>query len=314
MKRLGTGFCFLMMGLLGSAQQKDLSVYKREFSFTTENDAYLLQLKDAYYTNGAFLKFAWMDRAPASKIIHAAEMGQLIFTPSLRKSNTPETIDRPYAGYLYLKYSQTRFTARDQILQASLSLGLVGSASLGEQLQNTYHRWLRYSRFQGWQFQVRNSPGVDLGLSAATTLVENPQFFKLLPAVQASLGTNFTQARLGAYFVLGAFEKNQHSALWHARLSHAPQALRRKYEFFLYSYPQLVAQGYNATVQGGLFNKGNGAVLRDASPWIFQNNLGLCFAQDRWTTRVEHVYQTRETPAQPRSQQYASILVSYRMH
>ncbi|WP_206684378.1 hypothetical protein, partial [Escherichia coli] len=35
--------------------QDSASFYTKEISFKTENDAYLFQLKDAYYTNGFFL-------------------------------------------------------------------------------------------------------------------------------------------------------------------------------------------------------------------------------------------------------------------
>jgi hypothetical protein len=61
---------------------------------------------------------------------------------------------------------------------------------------------------------------------------------------------------------------------------------RKNHELFFYWHPQMIVQGYNATVQGGLFSKGSGAVLKDIEPWMFQQNWGICYAEGRWTTQL----------------------------
>jgi lipid A 3-O-deacylase len=287
--------------------------YRHELMFTNENDAYMFSKHDAFYTNGVFLKFLWAGERNGNKLTRSYELGQMIYTPLIRKSQSTADIDRPYCGYLFLKYHEANFLPKEAFLQYSASLGVVGPNSWGEGMQNSYHRLLGYGRFAGWQYQVQNAIGIDLGLSYARTLWEDSSWIKLVPAGQLNLGATFTNARIGMYTCLGIFEKNANSALWNARVQSKAVDTRKNYELFFYWYPQVIVQGYNATVEGGLLNKGNGAALGTTEPWMFQQNWGFCYAQGRWTTRVEFVYQTREAVDQKEAQKYGSIQVSYRM-
>ncbi|MBH2003164.1 MAG: lipid A deacylase LpxR family protein [Sphingobacteriia bacterium] len=310
--------CALMAFLWGlgfdaSSQIQSGDAFTREFSFKTENDAYLFKLDDAYYTNGILLNYGFVTTRKGRKKIHSLELGQKIFTPLIRRTVTPADIDRPYCGYTYLNYTQTVFLKHDALFQWNGSLGLLGPASGGEAMQNTYHRWLNYARFTGWQYQIENALSVDLGAGFAKTILRS-DLFKMVPVVQANLGATYTQARLGALLVLGAFEQNNESALWNARLSEKAGTKKRNHEFFLYWYPQGVLQGYNGTLQGGLFSKGTTAVTREPATFVFQQTIGACYAEGRWTGKLEWVYQSKETPAQTRAHRYGGIQLAYRIH
>ena len=138
------GICFL--GMQANAQQ---------VGFTTENDAYLLKLEDAYYSNGIFLHLSYADQSKKNtKRVHRFELGQQIFTPLKRNTRTPADIDRPYAGYTYIQYTRSWFNNEKAVLQLTGTLGIIGPASGGEGLQNTYHRWLKYAPFLGWRYQI----------------------------------------------------------------------------------------------------------------------------------------------------------------
>jgi lipid A 3-O-deacylase len=287
--------------------------FSKEISFKTENDAYLLSLKDAYYTNGFFINYGWADSKRDGKKIHGLEFGQTIFTPLLRTTQSPKDIDRAYSGYLYLKYSQTHFLPKEKLFIWNGSLGLVGPSSGAEGLQNTYHKWLKFSRFTGWRYQIGNSLGIDAGMVYAQTALESKSI-KWVPVMQLNLGTSFTNAKIGAILVLGSFEKNQHSALWNARINESSSKQKRNHEFFAYWYPQMIVQGYNATLQGGLLSKSDSAVTQSPSTFMYQQTIGICYAQGRWTARLEGVYQSKETPSQIKAQRYGVIQLSYRMY
>lgn len=293
--------------------RKVRAFFRSELTFATDNDAFLLQKHDAFYSNGFFLKLAKAGEKKGNKHIRSFELGQMIYTPLSRKTESIADIDRPYCGYLFLKYNQAQFLPKKSILQYSAALGVVGPASAGEGMQNSYHKLLRYARFTGWEYQVRNALGIDLGITYARTIWEDSSWIKLVPVGQLNLGTTFTNARLGMYTSLGIFEKNSSSALWNARIQTQSVETRKKYELFMYWYPQIIFQGYNATVEGGLFNKGPDAILGQTEPWMLQQNLGLCYAEGRWTTRLELVYQTKEARTQKGPHRYGSIQLSYRM-
>ncbi|MBI2284092.1 MAG: lipid A deacylase LpxR family protein [Bacteroidetes bacterium] len=295
------------------AQQKP-PTNTREFTFTTENDAYLFQKKDAYYTNGFALTLRSAGEKKGVRVMHTYELGQKIYTPLLRKTTGPQDIDRPYCGYLYAQYTQTRFPVGDAILQYGATVGQVGPYSLGENVQSSYHKMLGYARFTGWQYQVQNSLGADLGIRYARTVLQDSSLFKWVPVAEASLGSNFTYARLGAYLCIGVFEKNQQSALWNARIQKKGSRRERSYELFTYWYPQVLVQGYNVTVQGGLFSKGSGAVLAEPKRVMFQQQFGLYYASGKISANLALVIQSREANTQINLQRYGSVQLSYRFH
>lgn len=308
-------YLFLTAVTGANAQTAPTGNFSHEFSFTTENDAYLFKTDDAYYTNGFFFALKTAKEKNGKKIIRAYELGQKIYTPLIRKTAGPADIDRPYCGYLFIKFNDTHFTEHGDVLQYNAGIGQVGSASFGEKVQNSYHKLLNYARFTGWPYQVQDATGIDLGITYAHTLLEDSSWIKFMPVVQGNLGMNFTNANIGAYLCLGSFENNGNSALWNARVQQHNTVNRKKYELFVYWYPQLIVQGYNSTVEGGIFAKGNGtAVLREDERFMFQQNWGLCYAEGRWTTHLVLIYQTRETVTQTLPQRYGSIQLSYRFH
>ncbi len=313
------GICtsvFCVTTMLAAAQELPAAAsFAHEITITNENDAYLFGKHDAYYTNGIFIRLGSAIEKNQKKIIRSYEAGQMIYTPLIRKTQNAADIDRPYCGFLFARYGRMAFTAGDGVFQYSATLGVVGNLSLGENLQNSYHRLLGYGRFTGWKYQVENAVGLDLGISYAKTIVQDPSWIKLVPQVQASLGTNYTNAKMGMYFCIGGFEENTNSVLWNARISQTENKLKRKAELFVYWYPEIILQGYNATVQGGLFAKGNGtAVLAEPERLMFQQTAGICYAENRWTAKFSISFQEKETRSQKTAQQYGSVQLSYRMH
>ena len=109
----------------------------------------------------------------------------------------------------------------------------MGRASLAESLQNSYHKLLKYARFSGWQYQVQNAVGPDMGIGYARTVWENSSWIKIIPQVQANLGTTFINAGIGLYTCLGIFEKNSNSALWNARIQSNEKDIEGITNFYL---------------------------------------------------------------------------------
>lgn len=287
--------------------------YRHELSFINENDAYLFRKHDAYYTNGIFLAFRSAKEKNGKKLVRQIELGQRIYTPLIRKTRSQTDVDRPYCGFLYGRYQKTAFLQGDGIFSYSVTLGIVGEASLGENVQNAYHGLFGYGRFTGWQYQVQNAIGADMAISYARTLWEDSSWIKLVPQVQASLGMNDTHAAAGMYLCLGSLESNRNSALWNARVQSAGTALRKSHELFVFWYPEIRLQGYNATLQGGLFSKGQGAVLAEPSFCMFRHTTGICYANARITLQLGISFESREAISQKTPQQYGSLMMAYRM-
>lgn len=286
-----------------------MAQYGKEWAFSIENDAFLLKFSDAYYTNGIFLRYSKAGTSVNRKRIHQFELGQQIFTPL---SKSASNIDRPYCGFLFTRYSQLNETNDHGMLTWQVTLGVLGPGSLGEQLQNGYHKLFNYKRFEGWNYQVRSAIGVDVGISYAKDLAHFANVMRIIPTAKAQLGSNFTGAHIESFFCIGQSNGANSGSLFNTRIGKQDPAAK-KTELFLYWAPSLKWQAYNSTLQGNLFQKGNGAVLAQPNPWLWEQRYGICFSAGRWSSRLEMVQQSRETSAQRNAHSYGALQLACRM-
>jgi lipid A 3-O-deacylase len=185
------------------------------FAFLLENDTF--SGNDRYYTNG-FL-FAW--RAPSYDppawleglteggglfFPHGGvtrwglSFGQKIYTPEDTLANNPDPKDRPYAAWLYGAVTLHSYTARE-MGTLELQLGVIGPSALGEWVQNTTHDLMRIDRAYGWNYQLRDEPGINLVTNRQWRLNGEADSagrrFGLVPSLAASLGNVHTYAAGG---------------------------------------------------------------------------------------------------------------------
>lgn len=302
---------YKLIGLILMIVTGTKALQAQSIGLTTENDAYLLKKEDAYYTNGLFFHYSYAKPGKlTSRRIHQFTIGQKIFTPLFRNTRTPADIDRPYAGYSFAQYSQTRFLGERSVFQWAGILGIIGPASGGEGLQNTYHRWLNYARFKGWRYQINNQLVLNAAAMYGYHMVNNQRFKGILIS-EAQLGTGFVNASLGTKWVAGKLIASKQSQLWNA----AQESKRNnKKEFYFYWYPQITWQGYNATISGGSRTTTDSSVTRTPQRWVFQHTLGLAYSAGRWAAQMELVHQSRETLEQLKKHRYLSLQLQYRIH
>ncbi|MFY8023852.1 MAG: lipid A-modifier LpxR family protein [Sediminibacterium sp.] len=288
-----------------------ISANAQQIGFTTENDAYLLKLNDAYYSNGIFLHMNYADESKKKiKRVHRFELGQQIFTPLKRTTRTPADIDRPYAGYTYIQYTRSWFNNEKSVLQVNGTLGIIGPASGGEALQNTYHRWLQYAPFLGWRYQISNQLVLNTGALYAHNILATNKF-KWMGWGATQLGTAFINASLGSKMLYGLFNSNQSSQLWNAAVE--KKGMPNK-EFYIYWNPKITLQGYNATISGGSKTAADSAVTLNPKNLVFQNTIGLAYSEGRWAAQIELVHQSRETTIQLNRHRYLGLQLQYRIN
>ncbi|MCA3280004.1 MAG: lipid A deacylase LpxR family protein [Roseomonas sp.] len=184
------------------------------FAFLLENDTF--SGNDRFYTNG-FL-FAWRAPSydppawlagltegpnlffPGGVTRWGLSFGQKIYTPEDTLANNPDPKDRPYAAWLYGAVTLHSYTARE-LGTLELQLGVVGPSALGEWVQNTTHDLMRIDRAYGWDYQIRDEPGVNLVANRQWRLNGEPDSagrrFGWVPSLAASLGNVHTYAAGG---------------------------------------------------------------------------------------------------------------------
>ena len=127
-------------------------------------------------------------------------LGQNIFTPDDTLARNPDPTDRPYAGWLYgtISLSSTTPTSYGAI---ELQLGVVGTSALGEQTQNNVHDFLNVDRAYGWNYQLKDEPGINLVATRQWRFNSDPVWDDVavgfVPSLTASLGNVQTYASAG---------------------------------------------------------------------------------------------------------------------
>jgi hypothetical protein len=147
-------------------------------SVSFENDTFADT--DHYYTSG--LRLAWTSagappgglatlggwlartgmQGPAA-ITWSAAIGQSIYASREVGSRDPPRDDRPFAGWLYATLGLNAATATD-FATAELSLGVIGPAARGEELQDFVHTIRSENEDEGWNRQIDNRPAALLSL------------------------------------------------------------------------------------------------------------------------------------------------------
>ncbi len=245
--------------------------YSSEIQLVTDNDNYLLNMTDGYYTNGFYLSYSFINydqnrarkiKPKTSKIIYRFESGQMIFNPQNYDSYANGNVDRPYAGYLFGKMEQTRFFRNENLFSVGLSLGIIGEASLARKVQIGYHKLLGIHHLEGWETQLNNSMTVNGHFKYVQHLIgrKTQPKFDLSAEGNLNAGTAFDNLSAGWVMRLGKLERNDQSALWHSRLNKIQTRYARICELFLFFQPELFYQIYDASLQGGMFLKNKGPI------------------------------------------------------
>ena len=298
------------------AQQKS---YKSEFGFRSENDSYLAQGQDRYYTNGLFLKFrSALDQSAIknlklNKVIWEVEAGQKMYNPQTGSILDLNFIDRPFAAYLYGGGSLNYLLNSESNLKLNIQFGTVGPSAKGKEAQELLHNTFGFYEIDGWQWQINNEFGIN----------SNLEFNKLIRRVKTgktdfilssylNAGNTFAGVGAGILFRTGTINPLYSSASTQSTISNNASTIAEK-EFFFYAKPMLHFVAYDATIQGGMFIDDKGPVVFDAKPLVFSQQAGAVFSKNRWTTDFSVIFKSREIKSSAKPHQYGSLALFYRL-
>jgi len=224
-----------------------------------ENDYFTAT--DIYYTQGLNFEIV----APSyrkfllSKLLLATKKGisqsgiaveHNGYTPTSIKSNEILYGDRPFAAAIMLKsFAMTSDTVHNCRITSSLTLGIIGPAAGGYEMQRSIHRWINGQEPFGWQYQIQNDAIVNYELGIEKNIMSSGNSFLLNGLVNARLGTLNSKASAGFVIMAGRLTNTIVSIF-----SKEKCVSKRKVFFHLYVQPLINMVGNDATLQGGLFN------------------------------------------------------------
>ena len=174
------------------------------------------------------------------------------YTPNHYERPEIQIGDRPFAAAIMLKsFVVATDTIQKSRLTSSLSLGLIGPGAFGEEMQAGIHKATGNKEPLGWHNQIKNDVVLNYRVSYEKQLLKYRELFTIQGVSSAQLGTLFTNASLGFNTTIG--------------IVNTPFTNSKKgFALYFYSQPTLGVIGYDATLQGGVFN--------DKSSYIISNS------------------------------------------
>ena len=231
---------------------------------------------DDDYTQGVLFEFMIpsLKNNPVNKLFinkegtinkYGLSMEHSTFTANTITSYDIQYGNRPFASVLYFKMNKISddLTSKTRI-NSSFWVGVLGPLSLGEEGQLYIHEITGNYPPRGWINQIHNDVVLNYSVGAEKLLYNYGKFFTVYGDAYARVGTLYTDISVGSSFMLG--------------LVNSPLLIsnkQSKLQVYLYAKPAVAVIGYNATLQGGLFNR--------SSPYVITSS-----EVERLTARVSY--------------------------
>jgi hypothetical protein len=235
------------------------------FSIRFDNDFW--DYTDYYYTNGAAIGYTHpiFASSPISRILvsngksgidyHGLQVVQHMYTGLQPKVDSIVEGDRPWSAYSTIGQYLISFDTKNKLKHYSeFNVGLLGPQSGGGFLQNFVHVILpNNSPPKGWHNQIATDIILDYQYNIRKHIFEAKRFESYISA-SAQIGTLRDNISWGFGARYGKFIPfYQDKSIYKRKRIDAPFARKLRYNLVFSIDTKLI--GYDATLQGGVFNK-----------------------------------------------------------
>lgn len=152
--------------------------------------------------------------------------------------------DRPFAATLSFKSFMISVNAeKARRFTSSFTLGMIGPAAMGEEIQVGIHQVTNSATPRGWGNQIQNDVVVNYELGYEKQLFRFRDLFSIQAEAKGEAGTIYSNGTVGINTTFG--------------ILNSPFSLKnaRGFSLYIYAQPLINAVVYDATLQGGLFTK-----------------------------------------------------------
>jgi lipid A 3-O-deacylase len=280
-----------MLSSLENGKFGSMIMLSREKFLRISFDNDILDYTDRFYTNG--IRFDLISpvfqQFPLSKLMvpywrkgtnyYGISLVQNMYTPSTTKVDGILFGDRPYAAYLYFGTFKITNDPVKRFRQTSeLDIGVIGSYSFGEYIQKSFHNEVPTNSVPlGWEYQIQNDLVLNYDLSIEKGIYNSRSMDFNLNGT-GSLGTLYTNISGGFLFRTGIQNP------YFVNLGQSKRQINRENNFrntqfllFITSRGKLI--GYDATLQGGVFNKSSVYTISSSniSRVVYEGSAGITF-------------------------------------
>ena len=304
------------------------------FSLVVEND--LFANSDRGYTSGQRLSWVtrpmedlhsgiagWVRQIPLFAGWHTVRaeyaLNQAIFTPADISRVNPDPLDRPYAGWLEASFALIG-EGNGYLDQLSIGFGVVGPAALGQESQDLIHILRQFDRAQGWNFQLRNEPTVQLRFqrSERETLfsrsyrrIVSNLGFDVIPHYGFALGNAYTYGNVGVTVRFGEDLQDDYGP---PRVSPSIPGSsfftpRDRFGWYIFASTEGRAVARNLFLEGNTFQDSRGV---STVPLVGDVQVGAALIWSHARLSYTHVWRTKEFQTQVAGDQFGALSLSVR--
>ncbi len=242
--------------------------YDNDFFTATDKNytqGYNLELVAPFFKTNPFNYLFYTPKDVETRYGLAVE--HIGYTPTSFDSPDIQFGDRPFAAAFMLKsFSITTNLANKIRFTSAFSLGLIGPGAFGKEMQVAIHKATGNKIPLGWRNQIKNDIVVQYEIGYEKQLVNYKGLFSLQVNASTKLGSLFINVSLGINTTFGIINSPFSSS-------------GNSNVFKLFGYAQTLVNfiGYDATLQGGVFNKQSPYIIasQDITPFKGQFNYGI---------------------------------------
>ncbi len=305
-------FLFILLSINVFSQRR----FSKEFSFLNDNDLYTSTFRDRYYTNGMFFTYRYLVEKSSKKTekkIYEVQLGHQMYTPFKATVELHGNHDRPFAGYLFGKFSVSNYYQNESILNTSLQIGTIGSSALARELQDLVHDIYGFKRAIGWKYQIKNAFALNFNANYIKKIARNNSL-DINWVNNIKLGTVHTDFTTGFYGRLGLkpLQNIINSIAFNGSLNNKSTNFNNKAESFIYIKPMFHYILYDATIQGSFLNKSS-PITFELEPLKFTTEIGIRFTLNRFNFGYAINYHTKKLKSLrvPKGNIYGTIQLNY---
>ncbi|SKB45005.1 hypothetical protein SAMN05660841_00569 [Sphingobacterium nematocida] len=300
---LAMGLCFT--GLTAFAQANR----SHAISLQTDNDSYLLQGQDQYYTNGLVLTYDKLMQYSATHIdVLSLQFGHQLFNGKYIGGRSDLNWDRPSTGRFFLNGGFQRTYTSDWLWRVKLEVGTVGEAGKGKQIQRFIHNVFNMYEVESWESSLNSAVGLDVEASVLKNIWRSEtDRFEIAGEAGARGGMNFSN--VSAQFTI---RTGKLAAYRNSQFAGNGGFLSDDTEYYFFYSPGYMYQFYNATIQGALFTsqkEGRYAI----SKHLLGHKLGAVYSRRVFSIEAAVVFNTKEGRDMYRNHQFARIKAGFRL-
>jgi len=307
----------LSVSYLTTSQEK----FSKELSFEAENDLFVSTFQDRYYSSGLFLSYRYLSKSKGTSLekrIFKWELGHKIYTPYKSTITNVVDHDRPFAGYLYGSFGIDRVYKKNQLLNTSLQIGVIGPNSFAREMQQFTHDVYDFRKAIGWKYQIKNALALNFSFNYLKTILKTKKnHIDVTWVNHLNFGSIFTNTASGVYTRIGIkpLQKLTNTIAFNTHLNNAQNNSFKEIESFFYIKPMISYVFYDATLQGSFLNK-KSPVTKEIVPVVFNTEIGLRFTVNRLNFGYAFIYNTNKSKELRYSNghKYGRVTFNYLLH